>query len=491
MSIGRITSLLRNKENIHLEFKKAHEVLPSNLFESICAMLNREGGDILLGVTDSGEVHGVAKDHVADLISQIVNLSNNQQKIDPPFILFPQQFEIEGKVVIHVQIPESSQVHRTSGTVYDRSNDGDFKINQPERIAALYNRKRVHFSELTQYNAVKYGDLKEELFPKIRNLIRSFNPNHPWLELTNEQMLFKAGLIRRDPVTGTEAYTLAAVLLLGKDELIQNVLPFFKIDAIVRKTDIARYDDRDYIQCNLIEAYERLMSFLSKHLPDKFYVEKDQRVSLLNKIFREVVANFIVHREYTNASPATMIIYSDRVETINANNAHGSGIINPLSFSPFQKNPLIAKFFIQLGRVDELGSGILNVNKYLPHYSTSKTPPQFIEGDVFKTIIPLNGVKSGINEGINEGINGGLNSGINGGLNSGINGGLNSGLNEGQQKVFKIIRENEGIKAKEISVRLNIPIDTIDKHIKVLKTKKLIYHHGSKKTGGYFFEDKT
>jgi predicted HTH transcriptional regulator len=103
--------------------------------------------------------------------------------------------------------------------------------------------------------------------------------------------------------------------------------------------------------------------------------------------------------------------------------------------------------------------------------SASGIQPQFIEGDVFKTIIPLNGVKSGINEG--------------------INGGLNSGINEGQQKVFKIIRENEGIKAKEISVRLNIPVDTIDKHIKVLKTKKLIYHYGSKKTGGYFFEDKT
>jgi predicted HTH transcriptional regulator len=38
------------------------------------------------------------------------------------------------------------------------------------------------------------------------------------------------------------------------------------------------------------------------------------------------------------------------VETENANNPHGEGPIDPANFVPFPKNPLIAKFFIQLGR---------------------------------------------------------------------------------------------------------------------------------------------
>ena len=40
MSQSRVIQLLQQKEGIRLEFKKASEIIPSNLFESICAMLN-------------------------------------------------------------------------------------------------------------------------------------------------------------------------------------------------------------------------------------------------------------------------------------------------------------------------------------------------------------------------------------------------------------------------------------------------------------------
>jgi len=35
--------------------------------------------------------------------------------------------------------------------------------------------------------------------------------------------------------------------------------------------------------------------------------------------------------------------------------AHGFGHINPEHFSPFPKNPKIARFFREIGRADELG----------------------------------------------------------------------------------------------------------------------------------------
>lgn len=43
---------------------------------------------------------------------------------------------------------------------------------------------------------------------------------------------------------------------------------------------------------------------------------------------------------------------------------------------------------MQLGRFDELGLGILNINKYCKAYSGHEHP-EFIEGAVFKIIIPL------------------------------------------------------------------------------------------------------
>lgn len=107
------------------------------------------------------------------------------------------------------------------------------------------------------------------------------------------------------------------------------------------------------------------MGFVAKHLPDKFYLEGDQRISLRAKIFREVVASLIVHREYTNAHPCSFVIGPAELRAENANNPHGEGPIDLQNFAPFPKNPTIVKFFIQLGRVDELGSGLLNVNKYI------------------------------------------------------------------------------------------------------------------------------
>jgi ATP-dependent DNA helicase RecG len=139
-------------------------------------------------------------------------------------------------------------------------------------------------------------------------------------------------------------------MLFGKEETIQSALPHFKVDALLRRTDLYRYDDRENIRCNLIAAYEILMNFVAKHLPDKFYMESDSRVSLREKIFREIIANFLIHREYTNAHPATFIIYADRVETRNANKPHLFGNLQPGNFEPFPKNPNIAKFFVQLAR---------------------------------------------------------------------------------------------------------------------------------------------
>jgi ATP-dependent DNA helicase RecG len=49
---------------------------------------------------------------------------------------------------------------------------------------------------------------------------------------------------------------------------------------------------------------------------------------------------------------------------------------------------LISKFFIELGWVEEIGSGVKNLSKFLPHYSEGNIPT-FIEEDTFRTILPL------------------------------------------------------------------------------------------------------
>jgi len=48
----------------------------------------------------------------------------------------------------------------------------------------------------------------------------------------------------------------------------------------------------------------------------------------------------------------------------------------------------IARFFKEIGRADELGSGVRNLFKYCRHYSGGKIP-ELIEQDIFKCIVPL------------------------------------------------------------------------------------------------------
>jgi ATP-dependent DNA helicase RecG len=70
--------------------------------------------------------------------------------------------------------------------------------------------------------------------------------------------------------------------------------------------------------------------------------------------------------------------------------------------------------------------------------------------------------------------------------------GLNEGLNEGLKSLLQAIKETPGLKAKELSEKLDYrPIKTIERQIKTLVEKELIERRGSKKTGGYFITDLT
>lgn len=79
--------------------------------------------------------------------------------------------------------------------------------------------------------------------------------------------------------------------------------------------------------------------------------------------------------------------------TDNANRSHGNGALNLSNFEPYAKNPPISKVFREISLADELGSGMRNTYKYTKLYSGGE--PEFIEGDVFRTIVPLNDVSVG------------------------------------------------------------------------------------------------
>lgn len=72
----------------------------------------------------------------------------------------------------------------------------------------------------------------------------------------------------------------------------------------------------------------------------------------------------------------------------NANRASQDAVFTQNNIEPNPKNPIIASFFRNIGYADQLGSGVRNLFKYSKFYSGEE--PRFIEGNVFRIIVPLN-----------------------------------------------------------------------------------------------------
>lgn len=174
----------------------------------------------------------------------------------------------------------------------------------------MYIRKQSIFTEKKIYPYVKLEDLRLDLLPRLRIMAAnsSNGQTHPWGTMSDEELLKSAGLYGTDRATGTVGYNLAAVMLLGKDDVIMDVAPAYVTDALLRRINIDRYDDREIIKTNLIESYEKLMEFGRKHLLDKFFLDGDQRKSLRNIITREMIANILIHREFTSSYQAKFVI---------------------------------------------------------------------------------------------------------------------------------------------------------------------------------------
>lgn len=463
----RFEELIAQGEGISIEFKECKDALPKNVFETLCAFLNRFGGDIFLGLKDDGTIIGVDKDKSKKIRADFVSAMNNPQKIFPTVYLPVDEFELDGKTILHVYVPESSQVHNTNRRIFDRNEDGDFDItDNTDLVAAMYIRKQREYTENTVFPYATENDLKQDLIDRARIMATNRNPHHPWERMTNEEILRSAGLYKKNLQTGESGYTLACILLFGTDEAILSALPHHKTDAIYRVKETDRYDDRDDIRCNLIESYDRLMAFIEKHVDDKFYMENEIRVSARNKLFREVVANMLIHREYSNAYPAKLIIEKDCVRTENGNKARGLGAISLTDFVPYPKNPVIASVFKEIGWAEELGSGVRNIVKYSKVYSG--TIPEFIDGDVFKTKISLNGTVNGT---------------VSGTVNDTVNVDVN--LSETEKAVLDCIRDNNSIGVAEIVSRTEKGRSTIMRSIKSLKEKGFIRRVGSDKTGSW------
>lgn len=446
MTLEKLKDLLSNHEKITVEYKEARTEIPQNSYETVSAFSNRYGGYIIFGVDDCGTPTGIVPNCVEQMKRNFVNQLNNTNKISPTLYLSLEEFDFDGKKLLICFVPSSSTVVKCSGRIYDRNEDGDFDITDSTiQVENLYARKIGAFNEHKIFPFVEEQDLKMELMPLVRQLIKNKDSEHEWLKMSDNELFISAGLYEKDFVSGERGFNLAAVMLFGKDATIRSCCPGYITDAIYRVENTDRYDDRIRVQTNLVESFDLLMKFVQTHTSDKFYLENNANTSIRDIIAREVISNILVHRDFSSAYPAKLVIEKDWLKTENWCRPRRHGNILADEFSPYPKNPLIANFFTVIGRAEEIGSGVKNLYKYTPIYSGGGEPVLF-EDDVFRIKIPLT-------------------------KDAALEQKCKNTLSEREEFIRQKILENKKISTEEIAVMLGVNKRTILRNIQEMKTK--------------------
>lgn len=190
----------------------------------------------------------------------------------------------------------------------------------------MYLRKQNVFTEQRIFPYLTDSDLAFDRMGKFRRRAYAKHADHPWKQMSDREILKSMRLYAMDYASGEEGYTLAAALLMGRDDVIASVCPAYKTDVIIRIDNTERYDDRLCTSTNLIDAHMQICKFISAYLPDRFHLEQGQAISPRDIIVREVVTNSLIHREYISPRPARIIIDREKLVADNASRASFQGV---------------------------------------------------------------------------------------------------------------------------------------------------------------------
>ena len=355
---------------------------------------------------------------------------------------------------------------------YDRQYDSDVVLLDPTAIALINITKQKIYTEQRVYPFVKPEHLHMEYVQHLRNLAKNNlkgDRNHPWDNISDDLALLKSlQLYTFDYTTGVQGFNLAAIMLLGKRDVIANVVPAYVTDAIFTKFDIDRYDDRDVVNVNLIDSYERLMQFGLKHTNDKFCLENNIRISLNKILLREMIANTLIHREFTSPLRARFIIESDKMFVENACCARAHVFITPENNTPIAKNPIIAEIFRNIGYAEHLGSGVRNLFKYSKAYSGKD--PIFEESDIFRITVPID--YSFVNHFVEE------------------DNKQQAVIDKNRElSLINLLKENPSINQDESAKQLGVSLRVVKRISQRLQDKGIIYREGSRKKGLWKFKE--
>ena len=377
-----IFELIDIGENSEIEFKKAKNSVPKDLWETYSAMANTNGGTIVLGVEERlGEAERFCISGINSVEKVLKDFWDtiNGNKVNKNILMDRdvEVIDIDSKKVIKIEVPRANYSDKPiflngnpyNGT-YKRNYEGDYKCSVSEVNAMIRDSSDDNYDSVLIEN-YNLDDLDMETVHRYRNMFSSRNLHHIWIKLSDEDFLMQLGAIAKDRNTQKVWVTVAGLLMFGKGLSIREKFPYLNLDylnMIDSDTEI-RYRDRVTIdgnwENNLFNFYMKVINKLVEGLPIPFKLEGIVRVddTPVNQALREALVNTLIHGNYSIEGTIKIMRFRNRFEFHNPGNLRipvsdvYSGGISKC------RNKNLQKMFRLIGFGENIGSGFPKILK--------------------------------------------------------------------------------------------------------------------------------
>ncbi len=324
------------------EVKEAVKKLPESLCDSISAFANRNGGVIILGLSESRgftAAEGFEADKIHDAM---LSVGDRMTPVIRPDV---EMYRFEGASIVVARIFAISRMEApcfiTAKGPYQgsfvRTGDGDRKLTRYEVDRLMEGRRQPRF-DLEPVLEASMDDLNSEILDAIVARNREISPRNLG-KLRREEILTRLGVIVK--VESQLHPTLAGLLVAGvyPQQFFPRLNITFTIYPGVEKVQMGqrlRYVDTRSINGPISDMLFEAKAFLSENMRTGALIEGALRQDVPDyplTAFREAVINALQHRDYSpqgRGSQVQINLYADRLEILNPGGLYGSASVETI-----------------------------------------------------------------------------------------------------------------------------------------------------------------
>ena len=398
-----LLEIIANGENSGVEFKR-DDIRPEQLAKEIVALVNFQGGRILLGVEDNGVISGLQR---SDTEEWVMNVAAD--KVHPLVLPFYEEVDTgeAGRIAV-LTFPQGNSkpyVRRHNG-----AEEVFIRVGSTSRAATREQQMRLYeiggmlHTEALPVSRTSSSDLdRVRIENYLKDIIRdpelSDDGPQAWEKrLANLGFLVEPGglcsvagmvLFGKQPRRHLRQAGLRIFAFSGKTKAYQA-----RLDLIMDAPLAARFDVRDggryVIDDGLTEKFLRAIEPFIVEEPDQITggLRRDKSWLYPLEAIREIVINALVHRDWTRFVDIEVGLYEDRLEVISPGGLHNSMTVEKMiAGRRYARNNILMEIMRDYGYVDHRGMGIRN--KVLPLLKTHKHPEPAFEAneDYLKTTL--------------------------------------------------------------------------------------------------------